>query len=205
MQRLAPGTHGLYQRFAQRCFLPGYQHFLDEVPETGRIVDLGCGPGDLAGRMQALRPGAEVHGVDVDPRMVRRARRRHPDVRFVATDARDLPFRDGSVQLATASESYHHWRRPSEVLREARRVLAPGGQLWVVETRADMTRAQFRQAFGVRAWPGLFGTARLVFRCHGYTDAALEAEVARPMRAAGFTVAVERAGAWARVRGRVPV
>jgi ubiquinone/menaquinone biosynthesis C-methylase UbiE len=57
------------------------------VPQGQRILELGCGRGDL---IAALRPGRGV-GIDFSPEMVERARLRHPELSFVEADAHALP------------------------------------------------------------------------------------------------------------------
>jgi SAM-dependent methyltransferase len=56
------------------------------VPPGARVLELGCGQGDL---LAALRPSAGV-GVDFSAEMLARARERHPHLRFVAADAHEL-------------------------------------------------------------------------------------------------------------------
>jgi SAM-dependent methyltransferase len=58
------------------------------IPPGQRVLDLGCGPGDL---LAELRPAVGV-GVDLSPEMVRRATERHPALRFVCGDAGRLPI-----------------------------------------------------------------------------------------------------------------
>jgi SAM-dependent methyltransferase len=53
------------------------------VPEGARVLEIGCGTGDL---LAALRPSHGV-GVDVSPRMIERAREKHPGIQFVVDDA----------------------------------------------------------------------------------------------------------------------
>ena len=56
------------------------------IPEGQRVLELGCGEGDL---LAALKPSVGF-GVELDPEMVRRAERRHPELRFIAADAEDV-------------------------------------------------------------------------------------------------------------------
>ncbi len=57
------------------------------VPEGSRVLDIGCGAGDL---LAATRPDVGV-GVDLSPEMLEVARRRHPGLQFRTGDAEDLP------------------------------------------------------------------------------------------------------------------
>lgn len=105
--------------------------FAEEVRADGGlpVADLGCGPGHVTAHLAGL--GLGVHGVDVSPRMVDIARRRHPELRFEtgAMDALALP--DGGLGGIVAWWSILHTppdRLPA-LFAEFRRVLTPGGRL----------------------------------------------------------------------------
>src|SRR4051812_42320918 len=56
------------------------------VPPNARVLEIGCGTGDL---LAALKPSEGV-GVDISPRLVDEARRKHPLIDFVVADAETL-------------------------------------------------------------------------------------------------------------------
>jgi trans-aconitate methyltransferase len=89
-----------------------------------RILDLGCGDGQLTERLAAA--GAVVRGVDASAQMVAAAR-----ARGVAADeasAEALPYADGEFD-AVFSNAVLHWVRDQDaMMREVRRVLRPGGR-----------------------------------------------------------------------------
>src|SRR5262245_60389614 len=58
------------------------------VPPGQRVLELGCGRGDL---LASLRPAHGV-GLDFSPEMIDQARERHPHLEFVEADAHELPF-----------------------------------------------------------------------------------------------------------------
>jgi len=187
--------HRFYAAAAQLGFLPGYRPILDEFPHAPPALDIGCGPGDVAFR---LAQAQKVVGIDIDRRMIKLARKRHGDHKnchFEVADVADLPYPADHFGAAWTSESFHHWERPEAGLAEVFRVLKPGGQVWIVEARADMTRHEFRHGFGMPALPGLFGGLKLAFRTHGVTEQAVHGTKAL-MEAAGFAVELRQHGAW---------
>jgi SAM-dependent methyltransferase len=104
--------------------------FLDAFAErcgSGRIVDLGCGPGHVA-RYLASR-GARVEGLDLSAEMIEEARASHPELVFRVGDMFDLPYDAASLRGIVAFYAIVHLR-PEDLAapcRELARVLEPGG------------------------------------------------------------------------------
>ena len=65
--------------------------------------------------------------------MVKIARIKYPDHKFIQGNAQSLPFEDASYDVITCSASFHHFPDPDRFLEEARRVLASGGKLVIAE------------------------------------------------------------------------
>jgi ubiquinone/menaquinone biosynthesis C-methylase UbiE len=95
------------------------------------LLDIGCGLGQVLDA--ALRRGARASGIDPSPAMVRQARRRVPDAHVELGSAEDVPFPDRAFSHVAALDTFHHWADRGAGLREAVRVLAPGGRLLIVE------------------------------------------------------------------------
>lgn len=91
-----------------------------------RILDLGCGTGDIAATM--AERGAQVVGVDASAAMIEAARARFPALDFRVADAADLPFE--AEFDAVFSHAVLHWvPRADDAARGIARALKPGGRL----------------------------------------------------------------------------
>jgi len=105
-----------------------------------RVLDLGCGAGHAS--FALARGGAEkVVAYDLSPDMLavvatEAAARGHGTIEPVSGPAEHLPFADASFDLIVTRYSAHHWFDLARALKEAARVLRPGGRLVVVDVVA---------------------------------------------------------------------
>jgi methionine biosynthesis protein MetW len=97
------------------------------VSADDRCLDVGCGDGGTSGPWLTSHAGQYV-GVDISESAVAAARNRGLDARRV-TDARELPFEQGSFDAAICLEVLEHVFQPQQVLEEIRRVLRAGGRV----------------------------------------------------------------------------
>jgi SAM-dependent methyltransferase len=106
--------------------LSALQPLVDPRPGD-RILDLGCAAGALTHFFS--QQGADVTGIDSEPKAIEKARSLFPDLRFEQADVARLPEADHSIDKAVAGDLVEHLDEPTlnAMLRELRRVLVPGG------------------------------------------------------------------------------
>ena len=119
-----------------------------EIGNGQRILDIGCGTGNLAVQIKQQYPDADVVGLDPDPKALARARAKAGQagvvINFDEAFADRLPYDDASFDRVLSTFMFHHLSAAvkSATLDEARRVLKPEGALILLdfggaEARAD--------------------------------------------------------------------
>jgi SAM-dependent methyltransferase len=127
--------------------------------EPRRVLDVGCGTGQLATRMRRDLDGVEVVGCDFSRGMLSQARSRDAGCRWVRGDAQRLPFAAASFDALVSTEAFHWFPSQADALDEFFRVLAPGGRLLVVlihpplEALSRAARAWSRASGQPARWP----------------------------------------------------
>ena len=110
--------HAYYEKPAIRAELPA----LDGLD----VISIGCGSG-VDSRWLADNGAGKVTGVDISSGLIDIAKKDNPDIEFHVMDMEQLVFEDESFDLAYSSLAIHYvddWTQP---LKEAHRVLRPGG------------------------------------------------------------------------------
>jgi SAM-dependent methyltransferase len=97
-------------------------------PAAGRrLLDLGCGRGELGHALAAA--GATVTSIDVDRDNCERSAQR--GCRVTQADGRRLPFADATFDGVVCSNLLEHTPTPERVLDEIARIVRPGGWAWI--------------------------------------------------------------------------
>ncbi len=91
----------------------------------GKLLDIGCGTGFIINLARDLFD--EIHGLDVTPAMLAKIDTSRGNITLHNTNAEHLPFGDGEFDVVTGYSFLHHLEDFRPVLREAFRVLKPGG------------------------------------------------------------------------------
>ncbi|TCP54656.1 methyltransferase family protein [Tumebacillus sp. BK434] len=137
------GTERDWEQGPRRAVL---EFFCRMVPETGRVLDVGCATGVSTRRL--LERGYAAVGVEQSPAMAELARGR--GVECCVSECDPLPFADDSFDAVFACTSLEWSANPAGIVREMARVVKPGGII-VAVTLGPYTRPRqsaFRRLYG---------------------------------------------------------
>lgn len=172
---------------------------------SGRVLDVGTGPGYLPLEIAHRCAGLEIIGVDVSGAMVEIARRNaaraglSDRVHFQLANAADLPFADESFDLVVSTLSLHHWADPGACFREIYRVLSADGAALIYDIRRDTSReanAVFRRRYG---WPAA-AVMVVIVRAHSSISRARIEEILSSQQIGFASCSIEQRGLFLRLR-----
>jgi ubiquinone/menaquinone biosynthesis C-methylase UbiE len=108
--------------------------------ERARVLDVGCGPGQILVMMKQRWPGMQITGIDAGPAMIEKARKdataagleiAYEVLRVGPMGDARLPYGDGEFDLVTCNSTVHHLADPVGALDEMARVAKPEGAVLV--------------------------------------------------------------------------
>lgn len=150
------------------------EEFLSDF-NYNNLLDVGCGTGFLIDNL-AAKKDAEYHGLDLSEKMIEVAESKNiKNAHFKQGLADCLPYEDNSFDVVTCIQSFHHYPDSDKAMKEAYRVLKPGGLYLLSDTGVS----------GIAGWV----ENNIIFKLLKSGDCHIENrhDIADRMRRNGFT------------------
>lgn len=113
---------------------------------AGRVLDYGCGWGDITWAMSRTHP--DIHAVDVDAQRIAFARREYGSLPFSVCDGDRVDFPDASFDIVVSVVVLPFVPSEQAYLSEIRRVLKPGGHLILATKICPLLNQAWHRAIG---------------------------------------------------------
>jgi ubiquinone/menaquinone biosynthesis C-methylase UbiE len=163
-------THPPYhKRLIKEIFSPA-------LDKKDRIIDIGCGAGGLSRKLAQIVTEGAVVGIDISKEYVRKLNQskerdkpgNYGNLVFTLGSAEDIPYPNNYFDHAICSESFGFWSEPEKGLAEIKRVLKPGGKLYIVNSHKD-ARSRVSAA-GVRIFNLFSACKEHIYSSQEYRD-----------------------------------
>ncbi len=124
-----------YESFEGDLYVDGIKKTIDHIwPEetTGRLLDFCCGDGTTSKFL--VEKGFDVIGFDGNENKINRAALLDIDAQFLTLEVNEIDIisNDGFFDVIYASHCFEHFLDPMKILKDCRRLLAPGGEIILV-------------------------------------------------------------------------
>lgn len=196
MERIPAPFASLYEKATRMVkeiyYVPLSEEVVSQLRE-GRILDIGTGPGYLPIEIVKRSPRIRVDGIDLSRRLIETARRNASKacvserLRFEVGNAYRLKREDETYDMVISTGMLHMLREPVRMLRECRRVLKPGGKVWIYDPArvcSQIDTEKWKASFSF--WEQIFYGLFLLFAKISPGKVYDHAGVSAMMQAAGF-------------------
>ena len=122
--------------------------------QSGKVLEVGPGPGYVSIEMARLLPEVEIIGLDLSDTMIEIATRNADKygvserVKFRQGDASEMSFEESSFDFVISCGSLHHWQEPKRVFEEIHRALKPDCSALIDDLRRDAPEESVREWVG---------------------------------------------------------
>ena len=110
-----------------RDFPNKYPHVIAQVPESGALLDIGCGVGVLLRKIREARPQVSLMGADISAAAIEILEKQ--GIQGVVGGFPKLPLEDDRFDVVLASEVLEHLSDPDQAVRDILRLVKPDGRV----------------------------------------------------------------------------
>lgn len=128
-----------------------------DVPDDGKLVDIGCGGGFNIRRLLERSKDGFVYGIDISSTSVEKSKKTNKKnigkrCEVLLGSADNLPLEDNSIKLAIAFETVYFWEALEKCFAEVKRTLKPDGKFVIVNDPGDPKKHWKKMIPGMKSY-----------------------------------------------------
>lgn len=114
--------------------------------ENAEVLDIACGPGNIAKYLLAKRPGFKILGIDLSAKMIELARLNNPAAEFQIMDCRDIGQLGRQFDAAVCGFALPYLSKEEalKLIRDVARLLRPGGVFYLSTMEGDYSQSGWK-------------------------------------------------------------
>lgn len=114
-------------------YTDSFEHFFDILDQKSKILDLGCGPGNVSKYLLDKNPDLDISGIDLSEKMIELARKNVPGANFELCDIRKLDFKSKSFDAVVAAFCLPSLNNDeaTALIQNISRIVKPGGIVYM--------------------------------------------------------------------------
>lgn len=123
-----------------------YDIFLGQIDKTGaKVLEIGCGPGNITNYLLKKRPDLEVEGIDMSPNMIALAKKNNPTAKFKVMDCRNLDLSETKYDSIIIGFCMPYLSRAeiSKLIKYCYSILTKNGSLYFSTIEGDYNNSRF--------------------------------------------------------------
>ena len=132
-----------------------YDYICNAVSKPGaKLLEIGCGPGNITKYLLSKRPDFEILGIDIAPNMIELAKLNNPTADFAAMDIRQISKLESKYDgiIAGFCLPYLSQTEANELIFNAFNLLNDDGLLYLSFVEGDPDKSQFKASSGGRVY-----------------------------------------------------
>lgn len=132
-----------------------YDHICNSVTKPkAKLLDIGCGPGNITKYLLSKRPDFDIFGIDIAPNMIEFAKKNNPTARFAVMDSRQIHSLDTKYDGIIVGFCLPYLSRTESIglISNAYNLLNENGLIYLSFVEGDPTKSDFKVGSGGRVY-----------------------------------------------------
>lgn len=135
------------QRYSLRPTREYILSLFSENTISKKVLDLGCGPGELINELFVKNPNLDIVGLDFSEGMLNVSKENNPNSRHILMDVEDLHKLDEKFNIIISTHSFPYYKNPEKVIKDLHNILGDGGKVYIGFASGDSLYDKFALFF----------------------------------------------------------